>query len=250
MAFVPRFGVQNQIALREGLKIIRNVMDANPSETGWTTAELFKLAIKQPPPPDYKPEIRTRKPIYDKKGNQIKIEVDPPHPEHPVKSVKFLKRSILPVLEGCKEIKMMRAQRIPFNPAGVARDSESKGKGKGKKETSHASSAAPPAPVTVWTWQPIDPNTLPAPPKFKPTRKLFGTEVGVGEDWSHLNKRRERARVGKVRRDVSVMKEVIAAREDRDKEEWVKVGESFAAEMLAKREAAKAALIPKPLPTL
>jgi hypothetical protein len=42
--------------------------------------------------------------------------------------------------------------------------------------------------------------------------EVFGTEVGVGEDWGHLNKRRRRAREGKVARDVKWLEKVQRAR--------------------------------------
>jgi hypothetical protein len=40
----------------------------------------------------------------------------------------------------------------------------------------------------------------------------FGAEVGVGEDWGHLNKRRRRAREEKVQRDVKWMRKVQRVR--------------------------------------
>lgn len=60
----------------------------------------------------------------------------------------------------------------------------------------------------LWLWQ------LKAPVPQKPPRlekKPFGAEVGVGEDWSHLNKRRQRARQEKVGRDVQWMRELKKA---------------------------------------
>jgi hypothetical protein len=39
-------------------------------------------------------------------------------------------------------------------------------------------------------------------------KRVFGTEVGVGMDWGHLNKRRLRARREKVSRAVAFLKEV------------------------------------------
>ncbi len=42
---------------------------------------------------------------------------------------------------------------------------------------------------------------------------VSGTGVGVGEDWSHLNRRRRRAREEKVGRDVKWMGRVRRARE-------------------------------------
>lgn len=65
--------------------------------------------------------------------------------------------------------------------------------------------------MDTWLWRP---RTSPHPPtkweliKSKDKGPLFGAEVGNGEDWGHLNKRRQRARVGKVRRDMQFMKEL------------------------------------------
>jgi hypothetical protein len=65
--------------------------------------------------------------------------------------------------------------------------------------------------VDTWLWQR---RTQPRPPtkweiiKSQDKGTPFGADVGVGEDWGHLNKRRQRARVGKVRRNVQFMKEV------------------------------------------
>lgn len=49
-------------------------------------------------------------------------------------------------------------------------------------------------------------------PKPKPRREPFGTVVGVGEDWGHLNRRRQRSRVEKVQRDVEWLRELEAVR--------------------------------------
>jgi hypothetical protein len=117
---------------------------------------------------------------------------------------RFLKKSVLPILEGNKELEIVRTTRIPFNPASVT--PRGANKRKNKQEASHAAKAAAPAPVTVWVWKLVDKSKLPRPPRPKPPRKIFGVEVGVGADWSHLSKRRKRTRMGKVRRDVSAMK--------------------------------------------
>jgi len=42
--------------------------------------------------------------------------------------------------------------------------------------------------------------------------EVLGAEVGVGEDWGHLNKRRRRAREEKVKKDVKWMNKVSKAR--------------------------------------
>jgi hypothetical protein len=61
------------------------------------------------------------------------------------------------------------------------------------------------------TWV-FKPKVMPAPPKPEPVREMFGKDVGAGEDWSHLNKRRRRARVASVARDVKWMKDLEEAR--------------------------------------
>ena len=69
-------------------------------------------------------------------------------------------------------------------------------------------------PVTtdVWLWR-ARARPLP-PPAPKPEKPLFGAEVGVGEDWSHLNKRRQRAREEKVARDVTWLKDIRKIRRE------------------------------------
>jgi hypothetical protein len=62
----------------------------------------------------------------------------------------------------------------------------------------------------VWLWRLREVKQNPPHPKQAP--KVFGTEVGVGEDWSHLNKRRRRAREGKVERDVAWLRDLDALR--------------------------------------
>jgi hypothetical protein len=69
-------------------------------------------------------------------------------------------------------------------------------------------------PVSTWMWQVVD-KSKESP--FDSTKKdadeeVFGAEVGVGEDWSHLNKRRRRAREGKVSRDARWTRRLEMAR--------------------------------------
>ena len=59
-----------------------------------------------------------------------------------------------------------------------------------------------------WVWQRRIVN-VPNPPRPK---AVYGTEVGVGEDFSHLNKRRQRSREASIQRDVEWAREVDQAR--------------------------------------
>ena len=61
----------------------------------------------------------------------------------------------------------------------------------------------------IWAFRP---KTIPAPPKPEPIVKVFGEAVGVGEDWSHLSRRRRRAREASVNRDVKWLKQLERVR--------------------------------------
>jgi hypothetical protein len=68
-------------------------------------------------------------------------------------------------------------------------------------------------PVSAWLWQLVDKSK--EPPRRaeeEESEGVFGAEVGVGEDWSHLNKRRRRAREEQVTRDARWMRTVERAR--------------------------------------
>lgn len=62
----------NQKARAEGLKIVRIILKSNPN--GFTTSQLFQVAVQQPPPPYF-----------------LAYQPWPPsHPEHPIRSIKCI----------------------------------------------------------------------------------------------------------------------------------------------------------------
>lgn len=69
-----------------------------------------------------------------------------------------------------------------------------------------------PTTTSVWLWKLRAPP--PPPPEPKKEKVVFGAEVGVGEDWSHLNKRRQRAREEKVASDVDWLKDLVNIRRE------------------------------------
>lgn len=92
---------------------------------------------------------------------------------------------------------------------------------KGKKTTASAVPAASHSSTTsVWLWRPMDPAKVPAARLAveKEKKPLYGWEVGFGEDASHLNKRRQRKRVEKVRSDVAWMKALEKERSEGQRE--------------------------------
>lgn len=58
----------------------------------------------------------------------------------------------------------------------------------------------------AWVWKVIPPGERAEPPMPPKVKEVVGTEVGVGQDVSHLSKRRQLARVGKVSREVTKLK--------------------------------------------
>lgn len=61
-----------------------------------------------------------------------------------------------------------------------------------------------------WAWRqkPVHPRNPPKP------KVVFGQEVGVGEDFSHLSKRRQRTREETVTREVEWLHELEKARRE------------------------------------
>ena len=121
----------------------------------------------------------------------------------------FLKDHILPVLEHKGEFRKSRITRtIEQRQAAPSQSS-----GKGKRKDTSASSSSPSGTVTTtsidaWVWRPFEgPRRIPDKALQWPKNKPLGADVGMGEDWSHLNKRRQRARTRKVASALEDMKE-------------------------------------------
>ena len=95
MSVIHRLTVrQKSRALSEGIKIVRDVLKSNFFPNGFTTLQLFRVAVKQPPPPDfptYHPTGLTPvvKPNKDR-STKVKpiVRGVPPHPEHPIRSIR------------------------------------------------------------------------------------------------------------------------------------------------------------------
>ena len=100
-----------------------------------------------------------------------------------------------------------------LSPAEIEQRKATMSKAQAKK----TSVAALSHPVSTWMWRLVDKSkgsSLEGAKKDK-DEEVFGAEVGVGEDWSHLNKRRQRAREEKVARDVKWLHKLQSARASR-----------------------------------
>jgi len=186
---------QKARALSEGIKIVRGILKSNQFPNGFSTSQLFRVAVQQPPPPDF-PAYPYTGPMPIVKPNKDRfakakpvVPWAPPHPEHPIRSIRFLKREVLPVLAKSHEIKMVKQ-----SPSTAVDDMVKVKRG---RESG-----------VEFVWQVADPNDIPPRPVPKLAKEVVGKEVGVNVDYQHLNRRRQNARVGKITRDVEAMKEI------------------------------------------
>ncbi|KAI0711570.1 hypothetical protein C8Q76DRAFT_737144 [Earliella scabrosa] len=122
----------------------------------------------------------------------------------PIPSMRYLKKVVLPDLEQEGVVEKVHTKE-PLSEEELERMRANLAKSRKTKPVALSSH------VAYWRWQlrqARDEEPL------KEEKRRFGTEVGVGEDWSHLNKRRQRAREEKVARDVAWLKELEAARRE------------------------------------
>ncbi|KAH0582007.1 hypothetical protein J132_01381 [Termitomyces sp. J132] len=210
----------NHLSLKYGLAVVRDIL-ANKesplhSPLGMTTDELYKLSLQHTPSPEfYNPHTRANKPyppmpVPRIKGKKREQPPAPPNPEHPVRSKAFLKKIILQYLVGTQEIVKTRADRL-VDSSKVFKTNK-----KGKRIPVEDTGAGP---VTqpVWVWKSVnvvDPASIKRQPKPPPQLiEPFGAEVGVGEDFSHLNERRQKSRSAAVRRELHMLKVSTAGAE-------------------------------------
>ncbi|SJL06717.1 uncharacterized protein ARMOST_10059 [Armillaria ostoyae] len=173
---LARVHARRNVDLTRGLGAIRGVVRGD-AYSGLTTRELF-LAIKE--------REKANKELPEKKWVGIK-------------SLSFLKTTLLPLLQLNHELKPVKSLRIP--EAGTAPQKQ-KAKKKGKKTVDTVQ------PITTWVWKPTPEyakelahqSALARAAAEAANKPVYGSEVGIGEDYSHLNRRRLRARPGKIRR--------------------------------------------------
>ncbi|KAH9855634.1 hypothetical protein C2E23DRAFT_724384 [Lenzites betulinus] len=119
-----------------------------------------------------------------------------------IPSMRYLKRAVLPALEQMGKVeKVHTKQDLTEEERDVL---------KANMGTNSKRAATLPKHVELWRWQVKEEK----PARVVEEKPVFGKEVGVDADWSHLNRRRLRAREEKVRRDVQWLRELARARQD------------------------------------
>ncbi|KAJ2919014.1 hypothetical protein MD484_g1440, partial [Candolleomyces efflorescens] len=179
--FGPGGPQHDAAALSAGIAIVRKVLQesAGAHPHGWRTHEIYSLALKEKAPEGFESVVMTH-------NGQAK----PPHLEHPVRSKNFLKE-ILAHMRGYKDVKTVREVR----------------------ETTPSSSSSSRHQHATFVWKLVDKSKLPRPrpPIVRPAS--LGVPLGIHEDFSHLNKRRQRSRQEKIVRDILKLKEQRKAAE-------------------------------------
>ncbi|KAJ4000581.1 hypothetical protein F5050DRAFT_1803924 [Lentinula boryana] len=217
--------------ISHALSIVRPLLATEQfRKAGLTTAEMYRLALKEAPPPNFEKyavhENRDTDIRYTKSGQRKNPPPSPPHMEHPIRSMRFLKSQILPMLEGLKEIRMTTGTRshaapevkVNFGSAKTKTKAKGKGNGYSKPDVASSSTASTTISHTVHLWMPTQKAKVTKTIENKPTPSdVFGTEVGRGADWDHLNRHRQRTRDEKVKHDVDVMAQVRKAEKQEKK---------------------------------
>jgi hypothetical protein len=109
-----------------------------------------------------------------------------------------------------RDVKKVHIKRV-LSPAEIERRKATMSQAQLKKTPVEALLSQP---VSSWMWQLVDKSNEPSRAARDKGEEegVLGAEVGVGEDWGHLNKRRREAREEKVARDVKWVKKVEKAR--------------------------------------
>ncbi|GJE86702.1 hypothetical protein PsYK624_027830 [Phanerochaete sordida] len=185
-------------ANREALRIVRNVICSNPKPL--TTHEVYKLALKEPA------TSGSQSPARHERLTGQHVEHNgpmPPQANHAVRSMRFLKKAILPALEAKKEVEKVHTIST-MTPEEV--EQRLNALSKAQRRTAHIQTSK-----AIWVWRPKAPQPVPKP---KAAVEVFGKDVGVGEDWGHLNRRRRRAREASVERDVQWLRELEKVKQE------------------------------------
>ncbi|KAI0367188.1 hypothetical protein BV20DRAFT_970833 [Pilatotrama ljubarskyi] len=148
--------------------------------------------------------IRERQPVTIQELYNFVLQRQPEDdPEASIPSMRYLKKVVLPDLAHIGKVERVHTKQV-LTPEQL--DTLKKNMGNTSRKGTTLSQNA-----ELWVWRIR--NAEPPAPAPEPT-KPFGAEVGVGADFSHLNKRRQRAREEKIERDVEWLKELKQAREE------------------------------------
>nr|GAT54824.1 predicted protein [Mycena chlorophos] len=113
------FGPQaahHKASIVEGLRIVRTVFARDAGRNSLTTKDVFRLALREQPSPEFVLSVGTGKNAPWRQGNLPllpgrKLGPQPSRPTHPIRSLSFLKHHILPILHGEKAVRHVQETR-------------------------------------------------------------------------------------------------------------------------------------------
>ncbi|KAF7334250.1 hypothetical protein MSAN_02386400 [Mycena sanguinolenta] len=198
----------NKVAIREGLKIVRKVVARDAVKTPLSTADLYKLVLREAPPPTFASTIpedddSVHAIKYGKSGRRRIPATAPPHPRHPVRSMSFLKRTILPIMVGERCIRHVREKRLVMQSKADLKGRSVRG---GAKQQAASSASTQPVEALIWLWQASKPPPRVEKPAPPPSPDVY--------DFSHMKAskrkvRRQRLELAEKRADLRARRETL-----------------------------------------
>ncbi|KAJ7253664.1 hypothetical protein B0H12DRAFT_1233547 [Mycena haematopus] len=215
----------NKVAIGEGLKIVRKVIARDAVKTPLSTADLYKRVLREAPPPTFSSTITSEDDEsvpatkYGKSGRRRIPAPAPPHPRHPVRSMSFLKRTLLPIIAGERCVKHVRETRLVTQSKVDSKARSARG---GAKQQAAANTSAETVETLIWLWQASKPPPRvekpapPAPPYVydfshmkASKRKARRQRLELAEKRAELQARRDSLKVEaqrKAKREIQVVK--------------------------------------------
>jgi len=203
----PNFIPQAQTAI---LKVLQ------PGTT-MSTQDLYKAAVQITV---RLPQVVVPEPVVPPTSQPKKQPPPPPPtPDDAIRSISHLKKVILPSLEAARVVRKVHTRR-ELTPVELEARLGALNKAARKAKASSLEGTA----VHEWLWERYPEEKLEAQKeaarlarsaeerKAREAETPFGWEVGVGKDFSHLNKRRQRSREESVGRDVKWLEKLKRVR--------------------------------------
>ncbi|KAH9831130.1 uncharacterized protein C8Q71DRAFT_799052 [Rhodofomes roseus] len=186
----------SQNATREARRLILSVLQSQKEPVG--IHDLLKLVVEQEAQKSRASPSNADQQTLPTSSNTP----EPPYPTHVIRSMKYLRSIVLPDLMRTKDVRRVYIQK-ELTPEEIEQRKRTV-KGHRKQDTLASTTHG------VWRFEFRNRPVLPKPKE----EVILGEEVGVGADWSHLNRRRGRSRVLSVVRDVRWLKKLEKAREE------------------------------------
>ncbi|KAF9226415.1 hypothetical protein BS17DRAFT_697730 [Gyrodon lividus] len=183
-------------------EIVLNII--NSAKEPLSTKDIYNLAVKRT---GIEQATENPRDIL-KRIEKVRVAdgTSPPHPTEEIRSIRYLKTIVLRELAAKHHVEKVMMQKT-LDAKEIERRLENVPRMEQKAVYKKLS-----RPFNMWLWRPN--QEAPAPPARSTKAagqalagvvELSPAAVGVGEDWSHLNKRRQRARKMKVERDLKRM---------------------------------------------